>query len=240
MLGGIAYKTDDLRVDEFCTFSLNMRLAMRFECRSTFFPKPFEPSHYIRPHDILVRCFSTADTWTTVGRLAVDYLDFARAESEGFSICHVCDDDSAEWEEVYSAIIEPAPDFAELRKDFQFDEAVVAIAFIRQAVFHPGMREQQRFILDSICRMFAEDTAIVMPRETTDLDFKELASLGFRIVAGKNFLFRPNMLVNEYSAADDECPWLFDLEVPADADRYVLDNWDDEGIPPDFEEVDPF
>ncbi len=213
---------------------------MHFECRSTFHPKPFEPSHYIRSHDICVQCFSTSDTMTTAGRLAVDYLDFARAESEGFSICHVCDDDSAEWEEVFSAIIEPAPDFAEIRKDFDFDEAVVAIVFIRCAIFHPVIREQQRFVLDSICRMFPEDTAIVMSRETTDLDFKELASLGFRIVAGQNFLFRPNMVVNDYSAADDECQWLFELQVPADAQRYVHDKWEDEGMPPDLEEIDEF
>ncbi len=51
--------------------------------------------------------------------------------------------------------------------------------------------------------MFPSDTATLMWKHTTDLEPQELASLGFRIVAGWVMLFRPNMLENEYSALGD-------------------------------------
>jgi hypothetical protein len=42
--------------------------------------------------------------------------------------------------------------------------------------------------------MFPSDTTTVMWKEMTHSRDKELASLGFRIVAGSDLLFRPNML----------------------------------------------
>jgi len=205
---------------------------MRFETHSTYYPKPFEPDHYIRSHEVAVMCSvdegNEDDDYNEVmaARLAVDYLDIFRAEAEGQSVLHICDADSSGWEHVYSATIEPAEDFAEIRKDFGFDDAITGLVFIHRAVFHPSLREWQRMIVDSVCRMFAEDTAIVMWKGTTDLSDKELASLGFRIVAGHNLLFRPNMLTNDYSTADDER--LPHFGVPGDADEYVEEQWESE------------
>ncbi len=94
--------------------------AMRFECKSTYYPKPSEPNDFIRSNLIDVCCFTAGDSDTVAARLAVDYLDILRAESEGQSVLHVCDADSSAWSKVYESMIEPATDFAEIRKDFGF------------------------------------------------------------------------------------------------------------------------
>lgn len=71
---------------------------------------------------------------------------------------------------------------------------MLGLVFIHRAVFHPFVRDWQRMIVDSICKMFPKGLATVMWKGTTDLTEKELASLGFRIVAGHDLLFRPNIL----------------------------------------------
>ncbi len=58
----------------------------------------------------------------------------------------------------------------------------------------------------------------------TDLSDKEFASLGFRIVAGHDLLFRPNMLKNEYDSLEDRRNPI-DIEVEDDVGEYVLGAW---------------
>ena len=198
---------------------------MRFECRSTYYPKPCSPENFIRSNLIDVCCFTAGDSDTIAARLAVDYLDIQRAENAGQSVLHVCDADSSAWLKVYESTIEPATDFAEIRKDFGFDDPIDGLLFLHRAVFHPDVLPWRRFIIDSVCRMFPSDTATVMWKHTTDLEPQELASLGFRIVAGWDMLFRPNMLKNEYSVLGDEQDPI-DLIVAEDAHVVVDDQWD--------------
>ncbi len=198
---------------------------MRFRCTSTFHPKPYEPSDYIRPNVIEVVCRTAGDEDAIAARLAVDYLDIANAERDGASVLHVCDADSSGWTGVYEATIEPAVNFAKIREDFGFDDPINGLLFLYSAVFHPDLSDWQRFVIDSVCSMFPEDTAMVMWKWTTQLSDKELASLGFRIVAGSDLLFRPNMLPREYSAAEDGRDPI-DLEVAEDAGDYVDQQWD--------------
>ncbi|PHQ31695.1 hypothetical protein [Rhodopirellula bahusiensis] len=201
---------------------------MKLRTKSIYHPKPFEPNQYIRPHVVDVVCLTDEGDSEEViaGRVAVDYLDISRAETAGQSIVHVCDADSQNWEMVYSSTIEPAIDFAGIRKDFEFDDPVQGLIFIHQVVLHPSLRDWQQMILDSICDMFPNETATVMIRGITELPDRELAELGFRIVAGHDVLFRPNMLKYDYTTADDPRDPFADLIVPPDADAHVLDRWD--------------
>ncbi|TWU37449.1 hypothetical protein [Novipirellula artificiosorum] len=197
---------------------------MRIDCHSTFYLKPSDPTHYFRRSEMDVWCHTNGDEPTIAARLAVDYLDIARADSEGQSILHICDADSAAWMQVYEATIEPDINFLGIREDFGFDDPVQGLVFIHGAVFHPDVNSWRTFILDSLCHMFPEDTATVMWKHTTNLEPKELASLGFRKVAGSELLFRPNMLQNTYSALDDNRD-PEELIVAEDAQEYVDQLW---------------
>lgn len=172
-----------------------------------------------------VLCRTAGDEDTIAARLAVDYLDIAGAERDGASVLHVCDADSSGWTRVYEATIEPAVDFAMIRQDFGFDDPINGLLFLHSAVFHWDLLDWQRFVIDSVCSMFPDDTAMVMWKGTTQLSDKELASLGFRMVAGSDLLFRPNMLPREYSAEEDGRDPI-DLEVTEDAGAYVDQEWD--------------
>ncbi len=199
---------------------------MRIEYHSTIYPKPSELNHYI--------CSSEIDVWfpsedgesVVAARLSVDYLDIARAVSAGESILHICDADSSAWMQVYEATIEPDINFLGLREDFGFDNPVFGMVFVHGAVFHPSVNSWRAYILDTICHIFPKDTATVMWKHTTEMEPKELASLGFRRVAGTELLFRPNMLENTYSALSDQREpneWV----VPSEAQYYVDQQWVD-------------
>jgi hypothetical protein len=197
---------------------------MRFECRSTFYPKPTDPTHYFQTNEMDVRCHTVGDEPTIAARLAVDYLDIARAVSDGQSILHLCDADSSGWMQVYEATIEPDIHFTGIREDFGFDDPIHGIVFIYGVVLHADLLPWQRFIIDSVCRMFPHDTATVMWNHTTELEPAALASIGFRKIAGSELLFRPNMLENEYTSLQDDRDTI-DLVVAEDAQDHVDDQW---------------
>lgn len=81
-------------------------------------------------------------------------------------------------------------------------------------------------IIDSVSKLFSGETATVMWRGTTDMTDRELASLGFRIVAGEDLLFRPNVLRSEYETVNDDRDPNFDLKVPQEAAEYVQREWE--------------
>jgi hypothetical protein len=191
----------------------------------TYNPMPVEPSGVIVSHEIDVVCYTESDAEVTAARISLDHLDFKRAQKLGHPVVHVCDADSAGWENVYSSVIEPSHDFDEIRKDFGFDDPIDGLLYLYQSVFHPSLRDWQRLIVGQICNMFPASTATVMSKSETDMNEKERASVGFRMIAGSDLLFRPNMIKNEYEAINDDRDPL-DLFVPVDAQDYVEERWD--------------
>jgi hypothetical protein len=197
---------------------------MRLRCRFDYYPQPLDPHQYIRPVIVDVLCSSRADEEVVAGRLAIDHLDLGRAALQGKSVLEICDADSAAWESVYTALFEPAWDFAEIRRDFEFDDAINHVLFLHHSVFHPRLRDWQSFIVHHVSTLFGADSATVMWKGQTDLSDGELARLGFRMVAGHPLLFRPNMLKHPYDAIAEDLD-VFDLEVDRDVEQYVVEEW---------------
>ena len=197
-----------------------MRLRSQFD----YYPQPGNPDMYLRPATIDVVCFTETGEDAIAGRMAVDHLDLVRAEIEKVSVYDICDADSGGWEAVYKALFEPGLDFAGIRRDFNFTNPINHVLFLYRSVFHPVLRNWESFILDHVAALFREDSALVMWKDETNLSDRELAQLGFRIVAGHDLLFRPNMLSHEYSALADKRD-LLDLCVDESVEEYVIREW---------------
>jgi hypothetical protein len=213
---------------------------MRLRCQFEYYPQPYEPELYLRPVAIDVVCHSEPDSEAIAGRIALDHLDLVRAETTGENVHDICDADSGGWEAVYAALFEPALDFAEIRGDFKFNDPINHLLFLYRSVFHPVLRDWESFILDHVATLFGEDSALVMWKKETDLSDRELARLGFRIVAGHDLLFRPNMLRHEYCASSDDRD-LLDFSVDKSVEEYVLREWtkDSRGVSLDGQDT-PF
>jgi len=97
---------------------------------------------------------------------------------------------------------------------------------IHRVAIHSSLRDWQQMIIDSVSKLFSGETATVMWRGTTDMTDRELASLGFRIVAGEDLLFRPNVLRSEYETVNDDRDPNFDLKAPQEAAEYVQREWE--------------
>ena len=199
---------------------------MEFHCQFKHYPQPCDPQFYLRPVTVDVMCFTESGNEALAGRLAFDLLDIGRAEVAGENLYEICDADSAGWEGVYAALFEPEGEYGEIRQDFDFYEPIDHVLFLYRMVFHPAIRSWQSFILDHTATLFGYMSALIMWKGMTDLTDKESSDLGFRIVAGRNLLFRPNMMKNEYSAEDDNRS-VMDLVVPEDAGEYVERAWED-------------
>lgn len=172
---------------------------MRFSCAFDYYPAPAEDCQYINPAVIEVYGWGTDGSEQLIAKLAIDHLDLTRAATAGVSIYDVCDSDSSGWEAVYSILLQPGQDFAEPKEELNFDEPIFDLLFLYCSVFHPSMDRWRLFILDHAARLFGESSAMVMWGNETGLASSDLARLGFRRIAGTTLLFRPNMLVNDYS-----------------------------------------
>jgi hypothetical protein len=200
---------------------------MRFKVKYEYNTVPDGPTQFIRSHLIDVVVNSEEFEPVVVARMAIDHLDMGLAAENGWHLVHVCDAVSAEWEHVYSTVIEPSPDFAEIRKDFGFDDAVNHLLYIRRVVCHPALKDWQDYIFDHVGYLFDVHSAMVLPRDETLLSEKQLASLGFRKIAGSDLLFRPLMLANEYAASTDERDPT-DIQAEYEWEDFVEESWDGE------------
>lgn len=196
---------------------------MHFDCKFSYYPQPMESNFFLRPMTVDVMCYVDDYGDTVAARLAIDHLDVSRVVVMGEDLYDVCDCDSAGWEAVFKAIFEPGGE-GEWRSDLGIDDPINNVLFMHKAVFHPSLREWQRFIIDHAATLYGHDSAFVMWKGETDLTDKELAELGFRIVAGTDLRVRPNMFQNAYDGEQDERE-TFDLFVPADAGEYVNVAW---------------
>ena len=205
---------------------------MRFRCQFDYHPRPAEADDFICPMVVEVVCSTEAFEEVVAARIAVDRLDLSRATVAGENIYEVCDADSSGWENVYAALFEPSsdPHDPDLREDFEFDEPIFNLLFVYRTVFHPSLRPWQSFIMHHVSELGGDMSATIMWKSETSLSTAELGRLGFRMIAGEDLLFLPNMLQQEYSP--DEEGELFELEVPADAEDYVIQEWEREELPP--------
>lgn len=136
----------------------------------------------------------------TVARLAIDHLNLARPAEAGVHVYDVCDADSSGWEAVYTYLLQRGQYGDELKAEFGLNEPVFDVLFLYRSVFHPAIAPWRPIILHHASCLFGEESAMVMWENETDLPKSELARLGFRRIAGTELLFKPNMLIDDYSA----------------------------------------
>jgi hypothetical protein len=200
---------------------------MRFQCSFNYYPHPQEPNDFLRSGTVDVYCWPENGDEQIVARLAFDHLDIVRAEYAGENIYEVCDADSAGWEATYHALFESVDGNTQLRRDFEFDDAVGHVLFIHKVMFHPCLHEWRSYILDHVCHLIDTDSVTVMWKSTTDLSEKKLSDLGFRRIAGEELLFRPNMYRHSYEAANEARDPL-SITIDEAAEDFIIRVWGDD------------
>lgn len=88
------------------------------------------------------------------------------------------------------------------------------------------LRRSPDGIVDTIGTMMGNETVLAMWHKTTDLSDRELASLGFRQIAGSELVYRHSALKSEFS---DKHPLGMgvspDFEAEESDEEWVLRRW---------------
>ena len=66
----------------------------------------------------------------------------------------------------------------------------IPVIFVWRAVLHSRLRPYLQGVIDTIGTLFGDETVLAMWHRTTEISDSELASLGFRRIAGRDLIYR--------------------------------------------------
>ncbi len=165
-------------------------------------------SDYVRALQLEVSANDDVGNRILLGKIAADQVLVGDAQCHGMSLFDVCDQDSQGLYEAYEALFD---DKGEFQPELNIDEPADSLIFVWRAVLHSRIRPYLQGVIDTIGTLFGNDTVLAMWHQTTDLTDAELASLGFRRIAGSGLIYRHSALRSDFS---DEHP--AGLDVPLD------------------------
>ncbi len=197
---------------------------IRIECKFEASISRQELDDYIRGLQLSVIAYTYDGMEVVLGRMGADQLLLTAAETDAADLHCICDNDSEAMNLLVAALFDENYSF---QAELEVNENTDHVLFLWHSVFHPKLRPFQSSILNTLSEMFGNDCAMVMRRKACDLDDKELADLGFKKIAGTDFVFRHLAYLNEYSRAHPqgaEVP--DDFEADEEDAEWVRERWD--------------
>jgi hypothetical protein len=114
----------------------------------------------------------------------------------------------------------------EFQPELNIDEPTDSLIFIWRAVLHSRLRPYLQGVIDTIGTLFGNEIVLAMWHGTTDLSDAELASLGFRRIAGSELIYRHSALRSDFT---DEHPCGMDVPLEFEAEEsdaeWLLAEW---------------
>ncbi len=178
---------------------------------------------YIRNLEITVTCYDEDGlNEYVVGKLALDQILWADAQTDGVSLFEVCDNDSQGMHELHVILTQGKQEF---RSDLRINEVTSHVLFLYGAVFHPSIHPYRQGILDTAFRLFGDESLAVMWKETSGLSEAELAELGFCKVAGAELIFRHSTLRTPFGDRHPRGMNTDDAVAEPECEEWVLKEW---------------
>ena len=149
-----------------------------------------------------------------LGKLAADQVLIGDAQVDGMSLFDVCDEDSQGLHEAYVALFD---DRGEFQSELNLEDYADTLIFIWRAVVHPRLSPYLQGVIA---------TMVAMWHSTTGLTDPELASLGFRRIAGSGLIYRHSALRSDFA---NEHPTGLNVPLEFEAEEsdaeWVLAKW---------------
>lgn len=180
-------------------------------------------SDYVRALRLDVSGCDDVGNRILLGRIAADQVLVGDAQTEGMPLFDVCDQDSQGLHETYVALFDEQGEF---QSELNIDEPTDSLIFVWRAVLHSRLRPYLQGVIDTIGTLSGNETVLAMWHGTTDLSDAELASLGFRRIAGSELIYRHSALRSDFT---DEHPCGMDVPLDFEAEEsdseWVLAQW---------------
>ncbi len=180
-------------------------------------------SDYVRALQLdIFGCDANGDR-ILLGKMAADQVLIGDAQVDGMSLFNVCDEDSQGLHDAYVALFD---DHGEFQSELNLDDHADTLIFIWRAVVHPRLLPYLQGVIATIGSLFSEATVVAMWHSTTGMSDAELASLGFRRIAGSGLIYRHTALRSDFT---NEHPTGLDVPVEFEAEEsdaeWVLAKW---------------
>ncbi len=180
-------------------------------------------SDYVRALQIDISgCDANGDR-ILLGKMAADQVLIGDAQVDGMPLFDVCDQDSQGLHEAYVALFDETGEF---QSELNLDDHADTLIFIWRAVVHPRLLPYLQGVIATIGTMFSQATVVAMWHSTTGLSDAELASLGFRRIAGSGLIYRHSALRSDFT---NEHPTGLDVPLEFEAEEsdaeWVLAKW---------------
>jgi hypothetical protein len=180
-------------------------------------------SDYVRSLQLEVEGCDLNGDRVLLGKIAADQVMVGDAQVDGVSLFAVCDEDSQGLHEAYVALFD---EHGEFQSELNLEDYADTLIFIWRAVVHPRLSPYLQGVIATIGSMFSEATVVAMWHSTTGLSDPELASLGFRRIAGSGLIYRHSALGSEFT---DGHPTGVDVPLDFEAQEsdaeWVLQEW---------------
>ena len=180
-------------------------------------------SDYVRALQIDISgCDANGDR-ILLGKMAADQVLIGDAQVDGMPLFDVCDQDSQGLHEAYVALFDETGEF---QSELNLDDHADTLIFIWRAVVHSRLLPYLQGVIATIGTMFSQATVVAMWHSTTGLSDAELASLGFRRIAGSGLIYRHSALRSDFT---NEHPTGLDVPLEFEAEEsdaeWVLAKW---------------
>lgn len=180
-------------------------------------------SDYVRALQLDISGCDANGNRVLLGKMAADHVLIGDAQVDGLSLFDVCDEDSQGLHDAYVALFD---DHGEFQSELNLEDHADTLIFIWRAVLHSRLRPYIQGVIDTIGSLFSQATVLAMWHSTTDMADAELASLGFRRIAGSGLIYRHSALRSDFS---DEHPTGMDVPIEFEAEEsdaeWVLSAW---------------
>jgi hypothetical protein len=168
---------------------------------------------YVRALQLDISGCDAAGERVLLGKIAADQVLISDAQVDAMSLFDVCDEDSQGLHDAYVALFD---DHGEFQSELNLEDHANTLIFIWRAVVHARLLSYLQGVIATIGSLFSEATVIAMWHSTTGMSDAELASLGFRRIAGSGLIYRHSALRSDFT---DEHPTGMDVPIELEAEE---------------------
>jgi hypothetical protein len=169
---------------------------IRVKCQLTSAVGRYEQDDYIRPILISIVGYTNEGDEIELGRIDAEQILYSDVIEDGLSLVDVCDGSSGYLADLFGALFNAEGEF---QKSLRIDVPTDYILSISKVSIHPKLRFFQSSVFNTVANLFGRNCAMVLLREATELEDRELADLGFSKIARSPFCFRHTGHMNEFS-----------------------------------------
>ncbi|MHC4404105.1 MAG: hypothetical protein ACYTG0_30995 [Planctomycetota bacterium] len=154
-----------------------------------------DPGQYV--HDIAgtALAFTDSDAEEEAGRITFRLVSVTEVVNRGEDLYVVCDADSAVLEAAYCALFN---ENRETKEELDIEPGWNSLVYIESVEVEPEYQETTLAVrlIETAIAIFCSDGLVIAVEEAFDLTIEEWRQLGFKRIAGSEFVFRDQLRVN--------------------------------------------